>query len=293
MPMLTGGYLSKLVLLASAIADGAVCGVGDLARLRFVRPEEYEFLCQLAKETGILDITEPFRLCGRGQQIVDVYATTGACVEPFRILLAEYIRNTLPLWAFRIPTGRAETTAALPGDVVNCFFSARLLDSHPDITAIHWWQDMSSFIRRKIGETKVETGTEGEQASLAFEEHRTGLRPKWVSFESNFAGYDILSVAGPDNPHPRPIEVKASRQSLEDATFFVSENEWNTALCHPDSYRFHLWMLGETPQLADVPASDVAPHIPANRQSGAWKSVEIPFRTFAPYFFCLSPFDSP
>lgn len=292
MPMLTGGYLSKLVLLASAIADGAVRGVGDLPRLRFVRPEEYDFLFHLAKETGILDTTQPFQLCGRGQQIVDAYATRGTCAEPFRILLEEYIRNTLPPWAFRIPAGRAETIAALPGDIANCFLSARLLDSPPDKNAIHWWQDMASFIRRKIGETKVGTGTEGEEASMAFEQQRTGLRPKWVSFESNFAGYDILSVAGPDNLHPRPIEVKASRQPLADATFFVSENEWNTALCHLDSYRFHLWLLGETPRLADVPASIVAPYIPTNRQSGAWKSVEIPFRTFASLFSCVPPFDT-
>ncbi len=116
--------------------------------------------------------------------------------------------------------------------------------------------------------------------SFQYETKRTRRRPKWVSFESNYAGYDLASTMSAACDEVRLIEVKASKQPLEAASFFVSENEWAVAASHPENYHFHLWILGEKPILADIPSQEVAPHIPQNRDSGLWKSVEIPFSIF-------------
>ena len=78
----------------------------------------------------------------------------------------------------------------------------------------------------------------------------------------------------------RLIEVNASKQPLESASFFVSENEWSVAASHLESYHFHLWLLGDRPILVDIPSREIAPHIPQNRDAGLWKSVEIPFSIF-------------
>ena len=282
--MLTGGYLSKLVLLAAAVESGHVRKRSDLVMIRFLGAEEQGPLLDLAAEVGLLESGEPFRLSESGKRIEMAYQETRNCALPFRMILSEYVRHVLPVWAYRIPAGRMELFAVLPPDVASCFHSSGLMDSSPDDTIVSWWSEMAKFIRLKVSDRREETGRDGEARSLCYERLRTGREPKWISFESNFAGYDILSVDSAEQGTPRRIEVKASFSSVSDASFLVTENEWNVAILNLDNYRFHLWSITRVVLLADIPAREVEPHIPKNNSLGCWKKAEIPFSAFASQF---------
>lgn len=282
--MLTGGYLSKLVLLATAVGSGRIRNQTDLQMIRFLGADEQGPLLELATEIGLFDDGAPFCLSEVGKRIEMAYLDTRSCALPFRTILSEYVRRVLPPWAFRIPAGRMELLAVLPTDVASCFHSAGLMNPHPDDTVVNWWSEMAKFVRMKVGERREETGRDGEARSLCYERLRTCREPKWVSFESNFAGYDILSVDSAEQGTPRRIEVKSSLSPVSGASFFVTENEWNVATFDLANYRFHLWSISTVVLFADIPAIEVEPHIPKNNSSGCWKSVEIPFSAFASHF---------
>ncbi len=278
--MLSGGYLSKLTLLTVAVGSGRVRDRSGLSQIRSLALCEHETLMRLALDIGIIDPREPFQLSEFGRFIEEAYLKTRSSTVPFRKMLTEYIRRVLPPWSFRIPSGRMETVAILPADVVSCFQAAKLLDAEPDEQMVAWWFEMSEFVRGKLGERKVVTGYRGEVLSIQFETRRTGRKPKWVSFESNYAGYDLSSTVSAECQDVRLVEVKSSGRPVEAATFFVSENEWRVAASCRGDYHFHLWLLGEKPILADVPSQSIAPHIPQNHSAGLWKTVEIPFSAF-------------
>ena len=256
----------------------------DLALLRGVLPAERPRLLQLARELNIINAFVPFQLEATGRNVARTFSETGSCEIPFQQLLFSYGRIKLPGWAFRIPAGRAETCAVLSSDEKKCFQAAGLLRNPPDELIIRWWQDLATFIRSITQERDTETGALGERLSLQYERSRTGQIPRWISFESNYAGYDILSVNSATDHTLRPIEVKSSSRPMEFATFFVSDNEWNAARTQLAHYRFHLWSFSRGFRLADISAQLVAPHIPDNRQEGIWRSVEIPFLAFADQF---------
>ena len=282
--MLTGGYLSKLVLLVTVVGGGYVRNRNDLAKIRFLRIDEQEPLLKLAAEVGVFESYEPFLLNESGKRIKLAYEESRACAVPFRIILAEYIRHVLPSWAFRIPAGRMELTAILPPDVASCFYAAELLKSSPDDSIVNWWSELARFVRMKIGEQHEETGRDGEVRSMRYERVRTGLCPKWISFESNFAGYDILSVNSASDETQRLIEVKSSIRTISEAIFVVSANEWEVARHQLDRYRFHLWSFSDDVRIADISARMIVPHIPSNQQEGVWNSVSIPFSAFSGQF---------
>lgn len=283
--MLTGGYLSKLVLLATAVANGSIRDEAGFSRLRFVQRDEIGPLRQLALELGILGDGIPLQIRETGLEIARVYSETRTCASPFRLLLATHIKKQLPSWAYLIPAGRREAVSAMSKDLESCFLSAGLLQEDPDENVVAWWTDMATFIRSVSAKGKTAIGSRGEEHSIHYERERTGRKPKWISFESNYAGYDLLSVVSATDFGPRPIEVKSSTRPRAEASFYVTENEWDVARFQMETYHFHLWSLGgKVPELADIPASAILPHIPQNCEAGHWKTVEIPFRVFASCF---------
>ena len=217
--MITGGYLSKLVFLASAVEGGAVKEPEDLALLRGVLPAERPRLLQLARELNIINTSIPLQLEATGRNVSRAFSETGSCEIPFQLLLSSYGRIKLPGWAFRTPAGRTETWTVLSSDEKKCFQAAGLLRNPPDEPIIRWWQNLATFIRSITEERNTETGAQGERLSLQYERSRTGQIPRWISFESNFAGYDILSVNSETDHTLRPIEVKSSSRPMESATF--------------------------------------------------------------------------
>jgi hypothetical protein len=188
-----------------------------------------------------------------------------------RLQLMDYIGLTKPSWSSLVPRGRLETMSYLPPDVRQCFNEAGLNEGYGD-DVVEFWDAASSVCRGRTNDTLLEIGRRGERLSIEYEIGRTGREPLWKSIDSNLAGYDLLSVVSKDDPRPLKIEVKAANRK-DGKVFFVSKNEWETAIT--GSYVFHIWLLGDEPQLLLKLPSEVEVDIPVNRGSGSWQSVSI------------------
>lgn len=68
------------------------------------------------------------------------------------------------------------------------------------------------------------------------------MEPKWIAIESSSDGYDVLSRMSASDNRRMTIEVKASEQDTEFASFHLTRNEWETAIGSV-AHRFHLWAL--------------------------------------------------
>jgi hypothetical protein len=196
-----------------------------------------------------------------------------------RFQLRSIIENTRPPWAALLVNGRKEASLAFPIEIRQCFKEALLLDAI-DNDVITWWDKLSACMREEAALQRTRIGRLGEKLTLRFELERTGNQPKWQAFETNFAGYDVLSVRSNDNRHHLKIEVKASIRRFGEALINVTEHEWITAQTAPQDYIFHVWILNEnevSPQnsLFVIPTADIARHIPSNQGNGTWKQAAI------------------
>jgi hypothetical protein len=87
-------------------------------------------------------------------------------------------------------------------------------------------------------------------------------------------GYDILSYdPGLPNPISRLIEVKSTIYSP--LRFFITRNEWETAVKFGDRYFFHIWDL-RGPTLYERTMRDIHPKIPTDNATGRWNNAQIP-----------------
>lgn len=190
--------------------------------------------------------------------------------------LQSAIENFKPPWAAIMAKGRCEAENTLPPTIKQCFKEARLFDCPPE-EIIDWWDILAGIMREQSGREKLEIGRRGERLSLDFERERTGQHPKWMAVETNFAGYDVLSVREKKSDAQLRIEVKASTRRFRDAAFHVTKHEWATANIPHSEYIFHFWLLDqEPPVLHIVSRENIAEHIPDNSGKGQWTGTEIP-----------------
>lgn len=196
-----------------------------------------------------------------------------------RAQLCDLIYADSPHWAAKIPNGREEVLPFLPIEVHQCFKEAGLLGDW-DIEVIEWWDQLSLATRNHKSAANLVTGRRAEKLTMDHEAARTGKDPHWQSLDSNFSGYDILSVSESGSTVPRMIEVKGSTLSRKEAFCYISRNEWKTAETSPD-YHFHLWCLkGDDPFLIDVPFEQMKDHIPTDNMEGRWETTRVAFKTF-------------
>lgn len=197
-----------------------------------------------------------------------------------RLQLESVIRYMRPPWAGVLARGRTETANLLPDALRQCFDEAGLLEGEDD-GSVRWWDRLSRWLREDKEARQVEVGRWGERRTVAYETARTKVRPDWVALDTDFAGYDVLSRAGPRDASRLRIEVKASTQPIQSALLHVTVNEWSVAETLPDHYLFHLWLLGPKEDvLIQVSTALLARHVPRNRGRGEWECVEIPFVAF-------------
>ncbi|MBP6013382.1 MAG: DUF3883 domain-containing protein [Alphaproteobacteria bacterium] len=227
-------------------------------------------------EVNHLDI---LALSANGRKIHDLHDPA----LQLRHQLRDILSWTSPSWAKKIADGRSEALSKMPDDVRQIFDEAGLL-AEMTLELKTWWDSIGLAARNRRGEANMLTGNTAEKMTLDFEAERTGQKPKWMSAESNYAGYDILSIVGPEEPRPCPIEVKGTTLRAKEAFFTLSRNEWSAAHGNPD-YRVHLWLVRDgkpspTDQLRVVTSDQLAAHIPTNNGDGKWETVRVAFSVF-------------
>lgn len=199
-----------------------------------------------------------------------------------RYILLHYVETQKPDWLQNAVYGRSRVLHFCPVGVRQIFVEAGLAGA-PDKEVVDFWDWLAGIARGLQKDHLVAIGREGERLTLAHEEARTGIQPRWVAIESNQDGYDILSIKAADNRALLSIEVKASRSGIN-GSLHLTRHEWEIALDRP-LHVFHLWDLSCTPpRLATVGMEEMAGHIPTDAGAGGWEGVEIPFRAFETLF---------
>jgi len=201
-----------------------------------------------------------------------------------RTMLADYIISIKPPWSSLMTKGRKECVSFIPVDVLACFREAELMYMPPTDDAVEWWDNILCVLREEQKHRFVLIGRKGERLSLEYEFKRTRVAPKWQAIESNLLGYDILSQVSDTERVPLCIEVKSSEEKIKSAMAHITRNEWDTVLCS-NHYLFHFWLLSATPHLAILSVDVMSPHIPGNKGTGQWESVQVPFCAFESHFF--------
>jgi len=228
-------------------------------------------------ETGILRLTE------RGQAVVLV----GDASLRLREQLADLIVFDNPSWSKRIRLGRYEARKAMPSPAEQCFRECGLFEStDPDI--VDWWDRVTQGLRSNQSSFNLRVGRAAERLTVLNETAQKGQEPRWQAIESNVSGYDVLSVVAAGAAQPLQIEVKGSSMRVKEANFFLSRNEWETAL-NSEHYEFHLWLLHQQAKLLIVSATDLAPHIPADRSEGRWETAKFFYKDFAASEASIAP----
>lgn len=198
----------------------------------------------------------------------------------FRTLLTLVIEKELPSWLYQLQFGREIVASCLRDnqeiDALQCLESAGLYNKEPDSSIVEWWDHLSGFARSSEDSKKLKSGRTGEMFTLEFEAARIAgldVKPKWVSVENNFAGYDVLSFnSSPSGLKQKLIEVKACKS--RPICFYLTKNEWDSAINFGDNYYFHIWYIPKR-KLIELKVPQLEGNIPLNRGTGEWQTILI------------------
>lgn len=164
---------------------------------------------------------------------------------------------------------------------MSLFRQAGLLEEPPDDDTVDWWAGLSGAIRQQADKQRNDRARAAERLSLQHETERlrglgVDVRPRWMAVEDNTVGYDILSYeVGQYGLINKLIEVKSTIASP--LRFYVTRNEWESALRYGEAFWFQIWDMNRTPPVLYVRSvADVAPHIPADNKKGKWQNAQVP-----------------
>ena len=203
----------------------------------------------------------------------------------YRVCLSNILIHNLPEWAKLVTLGRGRFIKRLKAvefrDVRSLFRQARLLDEPPTLDDVEWWDTLQAHVRTQQNVDAMKRARAAEKLTLEYEFEQlrqAGLDivPRWMSIEDNTVGYDVLSYSPGDfGPVNRLIEVKSTIASP--LRFYVTRNEWESALEFGEAFVFHIWDLQrEPPLLYERTVEQVLPHIPQDNEKGRWANAVIP-----------------
>jgi hypothetical protein len=197
-----------------------------------------------------------------------------------RQALLDYIDVERPPWIQNASFGRSRVLSFAGSAIAQVFVEADLARGTND-SVVAFWDALAARARGQKNDLLTEIGRQGERLTLAYEEARTGRKPKWVAIENSDDGYDILSIVAPDNTRPLSIEVKASTMGTA-GSFYLTRNEWNRSM-ELENHVFHLWAIRQDSKasLAIIAPQEMQNHTPHDFGDGNWHVVEVPFRTFS------------
>lgn len=195
--------------------------------------------------------------------------------ERLRFQLKDLITYFKPPWSKAILNGRKEFFNYVPRDISQCFEEADLFQKEPIDHIIDWWDELSIITRSNKSAALLKIGRFGEKITVIYEKNRTGLNPKWQSIESNYSGFDILSVNSANDLTPLQIEVKSTQMKMKEAKIYITSNEWEQAESAL-SFKFYVWVINGPKQLAILSIEDIRKNIPTNLGVGKWETFSIP-----------------
>lgn len=259
-------------------------GVIALKRLRNIiraRPElsplEAAMVAQLATaDGGVHDYSYALVLHSQLDPLVTFDDFSASIREILRLSLTLESPSWLPL----ATKGRRSVRSVLENDpnMLQLFSAGELFDEVPSVDVIEWWDSVANDQRNSLDVRKVKSGRDAERKSMALEVSRLEVmgcpfKPEWIALNDNSAGYDILSYELEDSDWvSKAIEVKSSLSSS--VRFYLSRNEYETAMRMSSRYELHFWGEGYTAPVC-IPGATVVSHCPADQGDGVWQEVFI------------------
>jgi hypothetical protein len=277
--MFSVGVLYSSQTLLEVIDAGGVDTANFAASFAKIGVADAKIVLATAQTCRWLHISEDgaIRLTERG-----LYLRSIAVTEVYlREQLFDVLMAAPPPWSRKVIQGRFEALQTMPDDARQCFEDCGLTDRLDDDT-VAWWDRTGDSLRSVRSRAMNIVGRKAEKLSLQYEKKRTGKDPIWQGFETAVSGFDVLSFVDASSSKTLKIEVKGSGMRKNEASFFVTRNEWNTATKSIE-FLFHLWLVHDPPKLFVVPAADVKPHIPVDIGSGRWTGAELYFRDFGSF----------
>jgi hypothetical protein len=200
-----------------------------------------------------------------------------------RQALLDYIDIECPPWLQNATFGRSRVLSFASSEIAQVFVEADLAQGTSD-EVVAFWDALAARARGQKSDRLTAIGRQGERLTIAYEEARTGRKPKWVAIDNNEDGYDVLSVVASDDARQLSIEVKASTMGAA-GSFHLTRYEWERS-AEVDNHVFHLWAIGPNsqPSLGVLTPTEMQNHIPRDFGFGSWESVEIPFAAFKALF---------
>jgi hypothetical protein len=196
----------------------------------------------------------------------------------FRLCLSKLIEAVRPEWITVIFSGRNLAARSLDPDVVQCFEVAGLFEEFPSDEVVEWLDSLSIIAQGVRNADNMAKGRQAERLSLNYERARLtsaniDRQVEWVALNENAAGYDIRSWIELDGQIlPKLVEVKAHSGSR--ISFYITRNEWDTAMASHCPYVFQVWSLSNQ-TLLELTVAALTEHIPPDSGKGRWQSIKI------------------
>lgn len=288
--------ISEALILLQAIKQNNCCSLSQIESIKtYYGINKEAALCLIIQCKWINKVdNHSFEITQFGEKLLSAFKDMQINKDLYRVILYNYITVCKPIWARRIPFGRNEAYRIMSDEEQVCFLKAGLMDEPVSQDVVEWWDSLAELERIEVQKIKEEIGRAGEVLTIDFEKERTKTTPTWESINSNLIGFDILSQASEYDSSQILIEVKASKQKIDSASFFITLNEWKIASANynQNRYFFYLWLLEASPQIAIIPCSEMKKHIPTNNGQGEWVETNIPFIAFKDAFFKPNSFQA-
>ncbi|HEV8329331.1 MAG TPA: DUF3883 domain-containing protein [Nitrospiraceae bacterium] len=278
------GVLYSSQTLLQVVKDGGLHTTNFAANFSKIDVADASLVLSMSQKCRWIAIADDgaIRLTERGTYLLEI-TESKICL---REQLLDLILAEPPPWAKRIIQGRFEAFQAMPDAAQQCFRDCDLLQASDNDT-VDWWDNASNSVRAERSRLNLEVGRKAEKLTLQFERERTGIDPIWHAIETSVAGFDVLSVVGPGSERKLKIEVKGSKLRRSEASFYLTRNEWQTAVTSRE-FQFHLWLVHEVPKLLVVPAEELKPHVPKDGLSGRWETAQLFYKDFVSYEYAAS-----
>lgn len=276
------GRVSEALMLMKSMSSLDCSSINHLRDIRVCyginKEAALNFACQckwVSRNNELITLTK------RGKDICSYFTSYSLSQSLWQSILKDYIIICRPSWSSLIPSGRKETYFFMSDEERRCFIEAGLMD-RIDEDIINWWDSLAQMFRTDSDDAKNAIGRSGERLTIKYENHRTGKQPLWKSIDSNKAGFDVLSVESRISSSLLYIEVKASKEPINEAIAYISRHEWEIASANynKDKFLFYFWHISNNNRLAIIGVDEIRPHIPTDGHYGRWQTVSIPFSTF-------------
>jgi len=298
-PRLSPGRLRAVVAVASLVASHSGIGLKDLTGVlgavgALGGSSPWQAGISLAVAAGIVTASDGRVALSDAGRHVSRLAAEVSEIAARRAVMRCVIRNARQDLLCLAFMSASAIFAFADQDTVQCLDELGLLGPGSE-GSDDWWSELSNDAVNADLEYLKRLGDLAEERSVVYERQRLLVsgypelaeRVQWVSRIDESLGFDVLSFAGESLPPLDPsqrllVEVKACGRAYGRLRFFLSRNEWETALRNADSWLVHFWRVSDLRGTTEdepyliLRKSEIEPSVPIDvSASGAWTVCEI------------------